>query len=309
MSSSVNPPRPPVIDLSLFDLGNPWRDHVAAQIDWAASEFGLFHVVGHSVEPAIADSLREQSAALYRRASATQPHAHLYFGEGLGEDHARAATSTPGVGVHHRSANDYPDLPGFREAVLDYMSALTGLAHRLMTSFGRGLRLGDNYFVDRYTADPATRLHIVHQPGVDQHGAGATPGGLPGMHGAGGQTDAGLLTLIHQDEIGGFQVRSGSMWLDVPYVADSFVVAVGDALERLTSGRYAAAVRRTLNRSTRAGVALQFSFHPRPGASLQAIPLLGSASPLRARASSTGDRAVNVPPVMARPENVIRTRF
>ncbi len=90
MSSFVDSPRLPVIDLSLFDLGNPWRDHVAAQIDWAASEFGLFHVVGHGIEPGIADSLREQGAAFYRRAPETNPRAHLYFGEGLAEDHARA---------------------------------------------------------------------------------------------------------------------------------------------------------------------------------------------------------------------------
>jgi isopenicillin N synthase-like dioxygenase len=27
-----------------------FRDHVAAQIDWAASEFGFFYVVGHRVD-------------------------------------------------------------------------------------------------------------------------------------------------------------------------------------------------------------------------------------------------------------------
>src|SRR5215831_2389457 len=40
-------PRLPIVDLSLFELGDPWRDHLAAQLDWAASEFGCFYVVGH----------------------------------------------------------------------------------------------------------------------------------------------------------------------------------------------------------------------------------------------------------------------
>ncbi len=306
-------PSLPVIDLSLFDLGNPWRDHVAAQIDWAASEYGLFHVVGHGVEPGIADSLCEQSAAFYRSEPQAQQRTHLYFGEGLAEDHAkdhtrdtardhaRADAHAPTAGAL-RPPNEYPALPGFREAVLDYMSALTGLAHRLMTSFGRGLRLGDNYFVDRYTADPATRLRIVRSGG----------NGVTDTLGAGGQTDPGLLTLIHQDEPGGLQVKSGSSWLDVPYVPDSFVVAVGDSLERLTSGRYAAAVRRSLSRSARSGVALQFSFHPRVGASLQSIPLLGSASALRARAGSAAasdDHSVSIPAAVARSEHAARSRF
>lgn len=296
----------PVIDLSLFDLGNPWRDHVAAQIDWAAGEYGLFHVVGHGVEPGIADSLLEQSAAFYRSAAQTQQRTHLYFGEGLAADHARTDALTSASGVHH-PPNEYPELPGFREAVMDYMSALTGLAHRLMTSFGRGLRLGDNYFVDRYTADPATRLRIVRSGGNGTRGTGPTD-----TQGASGQTDSGLLTLIHQDDVGGLQVKSGSSWLDVPYVADSFIIAVGDSLERLTSGRYAAAVRRTLNRSARSGVALQFSFHPRAGASLQSIPLVGSSSVRRARAGASSqldEQAVGIPAAMARSTNVARSRF
>ncbi len=60
----------------------------------------------------------------YRQAPDSLDRAHLYFGEGLAEDHSRSdATAHP--------RNDYPVLPGFRESVLDYMSALTGLAHRL----------------------------------------------------------------------------------------------------------------------------------------------------------------------------------
>jgi isopenicillin N synthase-like dioxygenase len=154
-----------------------------------------------------------------------------------------------------------------------------------MTSFGRGLRLGDNYFVDRYTADPATRLRIVR----------SLSNSLPETQGTLGQTDPGLLTLVHQDEMGGLQVKVGASWVDVPHVPDSFVVAVGDSLERLTSGRYAAAVRRQVNRSARAGIALQFSFHARLGASLQSIPLLGSASTVRA--------------AVARPENLARSHL
>jgi isopenicillin N synthase-like dioxygenase len=46
----VDPPRLPVIDFAPFEAGGPWRDHVAAQIDWAASEFGFFYIVGHGID-------------------------------------------------------------------------------------------------------------------------------------------------------------------------------------------------------------------------------------------------------------------
>jgi isopenicillin N synthase-like dioxygenase len=42
----------------------------------------------------------------------------------------------------------------------------------------------------------------------------------------------------------GLQVQYRGTWLDVPYVPGSFVVAVGDMRERLTSGRYTSALHR-----------------------------------------------------------------
>jgi hypothetical protein len=50
MSPLDDASHPPVIDLSLFEAGDPWRDHLAAQIDWTAAEFGAFGVVGHGVD-------------------------------------------------------------------------------------------------------------------------------------------------------------------------------------------------------------------------------------------------------------------
>jgi isopenicillin N synthase-like dioxygenase len=173
-SSFRDPPRLPVIDLSLFELGDPWRDQVAAQIDWAASELGFFYVIGHGVEPSVIDSLLELSRSFFRLRDEVKLRIHmsrggsawrgyfpvggeltsgrpdlkegLYFGEELPEEDARVRSGVP---LHGR--NLFPDMPGFRRATLDYMQALTGLGHRLMSSMGRALRLGDTYFVDRYT--------------------------------------------------------------------------------------------------------------------------------------------------------------
>ena len=49
MVSCIELPRLPVIDLSLFDVGYPWRDQVAAQIDAARGEFGFFFLVGQGI--------------------------------------------------------------------------------------------------------------------------------------------------------------------------------------------------------------------------------------------------------------------
>jgi isopenicillin N synthase-like dioxygenase len=290
MSSFADSPRLPVIDLSLFDAGGPWRDHVAAQVDWAASEFGFFYVVGHGVETAVIESLLRLSRTFFDQTAEAKHRVHmsrggrawrgyfpvggeltsgrpdlkegLYFGEELAEDDERVRSGKP---LHGR--NVFPELPGFREAVLDYMSALTGLGHRLMTSIGRGLRLGDNYFVDRYTGDPTTLFRIFNYPSATAADA----------RGVGEHTDYGLLTLLYQDEVGGLQVKHGAGWIDVPFVPGSFVVNVGDMLERLTSGRYTSALHRVINVSGSPRISMPFFFDPRFDAELHAIPGVGPA--------------------------------
>src|SRR5688572_8070825 len=279
--------RLPVIDLSLFDAGDPWRDHVAAQLDWAASEFGFFYVVGHGIDTSVTDTLLRLSRTFFEQHAQTKNRVHmsrggrawrgyfpvggeltsgrpdlkegLYFGEELAEEDARVRAGMP---LHGR--NVFPDLPGFRDAVLDYMRALTGLGHKLMTSIGRGLRVGDNYFVDRYTGNPTTLFRIFHYPP-------ASPGADPDPRGVGEHTDYGLLTLLYQDDVGGLQVKHRASWIDVPPVPGSFVVNVGDMLERLTSGRYVSALHRVVSPQARSRISMPFFFDPRFDAVLEPI--------------------------------------
>ncbi|HWM67683.1 MAG TPA: 2-oxoglutarate and iron-dependent oxygenase domain-containing protein [Steroidobacteraceae bacterium] len=291
MASFSDPPRLPIIDLSLFELGEPWRDHVAAQVDWAASEFGFFYVIGHGVESGTIESLLQLSRSFFRMGDEIKQRIHmsrggrawrgyfpvggeltsgrpdlkegLYFGEELPENDVRVRAGTP---LHGR--NLFPELPGFRGAVLDYMTALTGLGHKLMSSIGRGLRVGDNFFVDHYTGLPTQLFRIFNYPGTPERQS-------PNSYGVGEHTDYGLLTLLYQDEVGGLQVKYGDSWIDVPYVPGSLVINVGDMLERLTAGRYTSALHRVINRSRQSRISMPFFFDPGFDAVLQPIPGVG----------------------------------
>jgi len=294
----TDPPRLPVIDVSLFDAGAPWLDHVATQVDWAASEFGFFYVTGHGIDPAIIDSLLSRSRAFFAQDAAAKLLVHmskggrawrgyfpvggeltsgrpdwkegLYFGEELAEDDPRVRSATP---LHGR--NLFPDAPGFREAVLGYMGALTTLGHRLMSFVSRGLGLEDDYFIRRYTATPTTLFRIFNYP--------ATPASsVEEPRGVGEHTDYGLLTMLYQDDVGGLQVKYGSSWIDVPHVPGSFVINIGDMLERLTSGRYTSALHRVINRSGRSRISMPFFFDPGFDAVLQPIPGVGPSAASRA---------------------------
>ena len=262
-TSRLDTPRLPQIDLSLFDAGDPWRDHLAAQIDWAATTFGFFYVVGHGIEAPLVDALMESSRRYFVR-SEREPHG------------GQAEVPADGEGR-------YPDLADVADVVGDYTAALTGLGHKLMATLGRALALGDSYFVDRYTGEPNVRLRIFNYPPAP---VAARRGAAQwGQWGVAPHTDDGFLTIVRQDDVGGLELRHAGAWMHVPYVADSFVVAIGGQLEHLTNGRYVSALHRVRNNSARARLSMPFFFDPAFDAVLAPI-------------SGVGARAVRTQPVV-----------
>jgi isopenicillin N synthase-like dioxygenase len=276
---------PVALQLPVIDLSAP--DGVAERVDRAACDFGFFYVTGHGIDPETIQTLLRLSRAFFQLPGDTKQAIHmsrggrawrgyfpvggeltsgrpdlkegLYFGEELAADDSRVRAGLP---LHGR--NLFPSVPGFREAVLDYMSALTGLGHTLVTLIAHGLGIGDEYFRERYTARPTILFRIFNYPAGDAD-----------ERGVGEHTDYGLLTMLYQDEVGGLQVKRGSEWLDVPYVPNSFVVNVGDMLERLTSGRYVSALHRVINSSGRTRISMPFFFDPAFDAVLQPIANVG----------------------------------
>ncbi len=278
-------PRLPVIDLSLARSGADWTDHLAAQLDWAASEFGFFYVAGHGVDTRITTRLLDFARKFFEWPLSRKLAVHmklggsawrgyfpvggeltsgrpdlkegLYLGEDLGESDARVAAGWP---LHGR--NVYPDLPGFDGAVNNYNRALAGLGHTLTALLARGLGLEDEYFRARYMARPTQLLRLFNYPAGSQDAESC---------GVGEHTDYGLLTLLLQDEVGGLEVRHEGDWLEVPYLPDSFVVNIGDMFQRLTGGRYTSALHRVVNRSSRARLSIPFFFDPAFDAVLEPV--------------------------------------
>ena len=221
----VDPPRLPTIDLSLFDGGDPWRDHVAAQVDWAAGTFGLFQIQGHGVDPALIDSLLEIG------------------GKYLALEGGRSGR---GAGA---------ELPGFHDTVREYATTMTGLGHKPMTTLARGLRLADSYFFDRYSGSPVTTLRIHDHPVLrsDRRAVELDAG-----------EDRSLLTIIKLGESGGQQARIDEQWVDIPALPHALLCYVGPVLERLTGGRYLAAAHRMPRADSLLRPSVSFSFEPRP---------------------------------------------
>jgi isopenicillin N synthase-like dioxygenase len=254
MITFIDPPRLPTIDLSLFDVGDPWRDHVAAQVDWAASTFGLFQILGHDVDPVLIDSLLE-----------------------LGGKYIALEERATGRGADLRG-----DLPGFRDAVSEYTTTMTGLGHKLMTAMARGLHLDDSFFVDRYSGNPVTSLRIRDRQ-VARTGVALETAALAGVAGSDADDayDRGFLTIVKLGESEGQQVHFDGQWIDVPALPSALLCYVGPVLERLTQGHYVSAAHRVSLRDAGDRPSVSFAFEPGPDAVLAPVasvrPRLGSA--------------------------------
>ena len=75
-------------------------------------------------------------------------------------------------------------------------------------------------------------------------------------------SDAGALTLLLQDQVGGLQVRGDDGWVDVTPTPGAIVVNTGDVMQVWSNDRYTAALHRVLPRATQDRYSLPYFFNP-----------------------------------------------
>jgi isopenicillin N synthase-like dioxygenase len=297
----------PIVDVGDLVAGRAGERAVAARIGEACRESGFFYAVGHGVDEALLERLR----ALSRRFFAQDPVAKLrigmagggrawrgyfpvgdeltsgqpdqkeglYFGAELPADHPLVRAGTP---LH--GPNLFPtEPPGFREAVLDYMAAMTRLGHRLMAGVALSLDLEASYFADRYTAEPLVLFRIFNYP----------PPREAAHWSVGEHTDYGLLTVLWQDDAGGLEVKSRSRWVPAPPVPGSFVCNIGDMLDRMTRGHFRSTPHRVRNPARRDRLSFPFFFDPSFFARVQPIDLPGVEAPPDDRAERWDQASVH----------------
>jgi isopenicillin N synthase-like dioxygenase len=247
----------PVIDIARFLDGS---DSVTApaEVHEAATTSGFFQITGHGIPTALFDAVYEMADALSAlpnevKENLVSPIGHPYrgmrrnfdkTGRLVSEGYTASRFDSPadalahGVPVEYAdffADNVWPDIAGFRDAVLALADRTRVLGRSMMRIFALALGLPADYFDECVALDattstirlyPARGEELTEDPTVifDEH------------------FDGGLLTLLHQrGTYDGLQIRDpDGEWFAVPVNDGAFVINVGELMNRLTNGTWPA---------------------------------------------------------------------
>jgi isopenicillin N synthase-like dioxygenase len=280
----------PVIDVAPLLAGSPQQAlDVAGAMGRACREVGFFYITGHGVPAGLLARVFEHSAAFFAGPAAMReavafsgPGGNRGYirlgGEALDPDKPADVKEAFNIGLElapddpelvarapFRAANLWPELPDFRDTMLDYFNRVWRLGRDLHRGFALDLGLAPDFFetmLDR----PIATLRLLHYPPV------TTPLS-EGQLGAGEHTDYGNVTLLATDAVGGLMVRDrAGRWLDAPVVPGAFVCNIGDCLMRWSNDVYVSTPHKVVSPPGQNRYSVAFFLDPNPDAVVACLP-------------------------------------
>lgn len=281
----------PVIDVSSLNDGGDAasRSKTVAALRDALERSGFAYLSGHSIPQETIDRLRSLSQAFH----ALPMEAKLRV---VMNEHHRGympfSTSTivtstvakvtrpnqseslmimqetpaadPSYGDPLQGPNRWPEeLPEIRAAALDYMEKMTALGRMMAGGLAEALDLPRDWFLP-FFRKPTLFLRLLHYPRQPDEA---------GLFGSAPHTDYGFITILAQDEVGGLEVRNRhNEWISAQPVKGTFVMNVGDILQRWSNGRFASTPHRVRNLKPAARYSMPFFFDPSMDAVVECPP-------------------------------------
>ncbi|EAU31295.1 conserved hypothetical protein [Aspergillus terreus NIH2624] len=181
--------------------------------------------------------------------------------------------------------SQYPDCPGAKELVEEYISESAKLSQEFMRYVSECLSLPPDTF-ESFKGN-MDRLKFIKYPQAP-----------PGSQGVGPHKDSsGLFTFLSQDDTGGLQVlNKNGDWVDAPPIEGSLVVNIQQGFEAITGGVCTATTHRVIAPTTKTRYSIPFFLGVRLDLTLS--ELQESAAHIVKRIPASDDRkkrAVDVP--------------
>ena len=261
----------PLIDLG----GDPVR--VVEKVGDACREWGFFQVIGHGVQRDLTAQVlatarnyfalpieakrkqlrsRDNPWGFYdRELTKEQRDRKQIFDIGPEASLGSAAGSDPFEG-----ATPWPDRPeAFAPLMQRWSAEMNRLSGQLIGLVGAGLTGGLERLRPAFDPAHTSYLRLNFYPVEDPLAAETGAAAQLGIH---HHTDAGALTVLLQDGIGGLQVFHAGQWHNVTAVPGAFTINIGDMTQVWSNDLYRAPVHRVLAMDRCERISIPYFYNP-----------------------------------------------
>ncbi len=275
----------PIIDIDLLVSGNETvLDNVVNQIGVACGAGGLFQVTNHSIGKSLIDQVQKAQREFFatpqvlkRKLMRTKDNARGYYDRELTKN-TRDKKEVFDFGF--KPAPDLPDdhpsnwtvdgynqwplwLPEFKQTMMMYFDACEDLALNLTGAICLSLDLPrdrlDSCLVNSHTSFIRLNYYPRQDPVADKPKTSVAPLGKMGVH---HHSDAGILTLLLQDQVAGLEVLNADRWDIVDPVEGALLVNLGDMMQVFSNDRYKAPLHRVSASVNRERYSVPFFYNP-----------------------------------------------
>lgn len=273
----------PIVDFQMLD-GGIATDQVVREIAEACREWGFFQIVNHSVPDDLIQNVMKNTrhffdlpVALKESILRSKENPWGYYNNELTKNQRDKKEvfdfTKPGVDDIYGAENRWlPQQQEFRAVMEEYYRACSSLSMRLLQVFCRGLNLAPNFMHSDFEDNHTGFIRLNYYP-VDDPMLGSTRlSEIEAGYGIHHHSDAGALTILLQDSIGGLQVHKDGYWYDVQPIEGSFVINIGDMMQVWSNDTYTAAVHRVQAMTTSKRYSIPFFLNPSAEALVSPLP-------------------------------------
>ena len=267
------------ICLSRIDASSLEDSATLAALDHACREWGVFEVVGHGIPGALRARLRDEMHGFFAlpletklASTRTAENPWGFYDRELTKN-VRDCKEIFDCGPEGEAGRPVPwpeHTPGLRDAVRAYRARCETLAIDLVRALARCLDVPEPLLLNALAQSHASFLRLNYYPT-----------GMVGPHGVNEHTDAGILTVLAQDDVSGLEVLRDGKWHRVPASRETLVVNLGDVVQVWSNDRYPAPVHRVRRSEARVRTSAPYFLNPSYRASY--APLPGTEAPPRYR--------------------------
>ncbi len=272
--------QPPIVDLAGLAEGDERAlARVASDLVAPCSEWGVLQITGHGIDgskmerfAAAVEAFFDLPEAVRRAIRRTRDNARGYYDEELTKnrrdwkevfDYGAERRADASDAFHSDGVNQWPEgSPELRAVLLDWFGECERLSASLLRAICVSLDLPptalDSAFVGHTSFVRLNRYAPCPDPAPSDAELLPRAGHLGVHH----HTDAGALTLVHQDRVAGLQVLHGDAFVTIQPIEGALTVNLADMLQVWSNDRYTSPLHRVITHRDRTRHSAPFFLNP-----------------------------------------------